>query len=55
MVTKVGYSPLFVALAAFDIVAAIIIWFVTKPLATPVSTQSSGDASAESGDVVPTA
>lgn len=55
MVTKVGYSPLFVALAAFDIVAAIIIWFVTKPLATPVSTQSSGDASAESGGVVPTA
>jgi ACS family hexuronate transporter-like MFS transporter len=55
MVTKVGYSPLFVALAAFDIVAAIIIWFVTKPLATPVSTQSSGGASAESGGVVPTA
>ena len=47
MVTKVGYSPLFVALAAFDIVAAIIIWFVTKPLAVqPVSGQSGDNASA---------
>jgi ACS family hexuronate transporter-like MFS transporter len=35
MVTKVGYAPLFVVLAIFDIVAAIIIWNVARPVAQP--------------------
>jgi ACS family hexuronate transporter-like MFS transporter len=33
MVTKVGYAPLFVVLAIFDIIAAIIIWNVARPVA----------------------
>ncbi|KPA87411.1 sugar phosphate permease [Pseudomonas asplenii] len=32
MVTKVGYSPLFVVLAIFDIVAALLVWNVARPL-----------------------
>ncbi|WPP02239.1 MFS transporter [Pseudomonas sp. HR96] len=35
MVTKVGYAPLFVVLAVFDIIAAIIIWNVARPVAPP--------------------
>jgi ACS family hexuronate transporter-like MFS transporter len=54
MVTKVGYSPLFVALAAFDIVAAIIIWFVTKPLITPLDTANATGPSAHQADGLPT-
>ncbi|MFH7416774.1 MFS transporter, partial [Pseudomonas syringae pv. tagetis] len=30
LVTKIGYSPLFVVLAIFDIVAAIIVWNVAR-------------------------
>jgi ACS family hexuronate transporter-like MFS transporter len=55
MVTKVGYSPLFVALAAFDIVAATIIWFVTKPLSSQSLPQRTTEASPDSADVLPTA
>jgi ACS family hexuronate transporter-like MFS transporter len=55
MVTKVGYSPLFVALAAFDIVAATIIWFVTKPLSSQSLPQRITEASPDSADVLPTA
>lgn len=55
MVTKVGYSPLFVALAAFDIVAATIIWFVTKPLSSQSLLQRTTEASPDSADVLPTA
>ncbi|TDV59526.1 MFS transporter [Pseudomonas sp. LP_7_YM] len=54
MVTKVGYSPLFVALAAFDLVAAAIIWFVTKPLVTPAATVQSGESPSESPDGIRT-
>ncbi|SEH98913.1 MFS transporter [Pseudomonas fuscovaginae UPB0736] len=32
MVTKVGYNPLFVALAIFDIVAALLVWNVARPV-----------------------
>jgi ACS family hexuronate transporter-like MFS transporter len=32
MVTKIGYSPLFVVLAIFDIVAAFIVWTVAREL-----------------------
>jgi ACS family hexuronate transporter-like MFS transporter len=32
MVTKIGYSPLFVTLAIFDIVAAFIVWTVAREL-----------------------
>ncbi|WP_017903071.1 MFS transporter [Pseudomonas asplenii] len=32
MVTKVGYSPLFVVLAIFDIVAALLVWNVARPI-----------------------
>jgi ACS family hexuronate transporter-like MFS transporter len=55
MVTKVGYSPLFVALAAFDLIAATIIWFVAKPLLTGTPSEQSGSAPTDSADVVPTA
>lgn len=54
MVTKVGYSPLFVALAAFDLIAATIIWFVAKPLLTSTPSAQSGSASTDSADGVPT-
>jgi ACS family hexuronate transporter-like MFS transporter len=54
MVTKVGYSPLFVALAAFDLVAAAIIWFVTRPLSAPPQPQQSDEAHSESPDILPT-
>jgi len=30
LVTKVGYSPLFVLLAAFDLVAAVVVWLMAK-------------------------
>ena len=30
LVTQIGYSPLFVVLAAFDIVAALLVWKVAK-------------------------
>ncbi len=32
MVTKIGYSPLFVLLAIFDVVAAFIVWTVAREL-----------------------
>ena len=32
MVTKIGYSPLFVVLAIFDIVAAFIVWTVAREI-----------------------
>ena len=35
LVTKIGYSPLFVVLAVFDIVAAIIVWTVARELVRP--------------------
>ncbi len=35
MVTKVGYAPLFVVLAIFDIIAAIVIWNVARPVGGP--------------------
>jgi ACS family hexuronate transporter-like MFS transporter len=54
MVTKVGYSPLFVALAAFDLIAAVIIWFVAKPLLTGTPAEHSGSAPTASVEVVPT-
>jgi ACS family hexuronate transporter-like MFS transporter len=34
LVTKIGYSPLFVVLAVFDIVAAIVVWNVARALPT---------------------
>ena len=30
LVTQIGYSPLFVVLAAFDIVAAVLVWKVAR-------------------------
>lgn len=30
LVTKIGYSPLFVVLAIFDVVAAIVVWTVAR-------------------------
>jgi ACS family hexuronate transporter-like MFS transporter len=30
LVTKIGYSPLFVVLAIFDIIAAIVVWNVAR-------------------------
>jgi len=32
LVTQIGYSPLFVVLAIFDIVAAILVWTVAREL-----------------------
>ena len=32
MVTRIGYSPLFVVLAIFDIVAAFIVWTVAREI-----------------------
>jgi ACS family hexuronate transporter-like MFS transporter len=32
MVTKIGYSPLFVMLAIFDVIAAFIVWTVAREL-----------------------
>lgn len=30
LVTKIGYSPLFVVLAIFDLIAAIVVWSVAR-------------------------
>jgi len=30
LVTQIGYSPLFVVLAAFDIIAAVLVWKVAR-------------------------
>jgi ACS family hexuronate transporter-like MFS transporter len=35
LVTKIGYSPLFVVLAVFDILAAIIVWTVAREVVKP--------------------
>lgn len=35
LVTKIGYSPLFVVLAVFDIIAAIVVWTVARELVRP--------------------
>jgi ACS family hexuronate transporter-like MFS transporter len=32
LVTQIGYSPLFVVLAVFDVVAAIVVWNVAREL-----------------------
>nr|WP_267872301.1 MFS transporter [Pseudomonas syringae] len=32
LVTKIGYSPLFVVLAVFDIIAAVVVWNVAREL-----------------------
>lgn len=40
MVTKIGYSPLFVTLAIFDIVAAFIVWTVARELKPQQAAQS---------------
>ena len=41
MVTKIGYSPLFVLLAIFDVVAAFIVWTVARELKQQPTTPSS--------------
>lgn len=41
LVTKVGYSPLFVVLAIFDIVAAVIVWIVAREFMQKPDTQAS--------------
>jgi ACS family hexuronate transporter-like MFS transporter len=49
VVTQVGYSPLFVVLAVFDVVAAVVLWMLVRDtgprppvgVATPVSTARS--------------
>jgi len=46
LVTQIGYSPLFVVLAAFDIVAAVLVWKVAREVrGEPVARQ--GVATAE--------
>ncbi|BBP61969.1 MFS transporter [Pseudomonas sp. St316] len=41
MVTKIGYSPLFVLLAIFDVIAAFIVWTVARELKHQPATPSS--------------
>ncbi|WP_214509892.1 MFS transporter [Pseudomonas brassicacearum] len=41
MVTKIGYSPLFVLLAIFDIIAAFVVWTVARELKHQPATPSS--------------
>lgn len=36
LATTIGYNPLFVCLAVFDIVAAVVAWTVLKPMLKPV-------------------
>lgn len=45
LVTQIGYSPLFVVLAVFDVVAAVLVWKVARevlaePAKQPVSVSS---------------
>jgi MFS transporter, ACS family, hexuronate transporter len=35
VVALVGYDPLFVALTCFDLVGALVVWFVLKEPGTP--------------------
>jgi ACS family hexuronate transporter-like MFS transporter len=42
VVTHVGYSPLFVVLAVFDVLAAIVVWTLVRDSGprTPVKTDA---------------
>jgi ACS family hexuronate transporter-like MFS transporter len=45
LATTIGYNPLFVALAVFDIVAAILVWtMLNDKQARPVPMQPGGTA-----------
>jgi len=55
MVTQVGYAPLFVVLAIFDIIAAIVVWNVARPVAQPPQGQASGDSSSDQSVALPAA
>jgi ACS family hexuronate transporter-like MFS transporter len=46
LVTKVGYSPLFVVLAVFDIIAAIVVWMVARELVQKPGPEKSSGAQA---------
>jgi len=54
MVTKIGYSPLFVVLAIFDLVAVTIMWLVAKELTTALKTPQD-QAAPDDGKVLPAA
>jgi ACS family hexuronate transporter-like MFS transporter len=43
LVTKVGYSPLFVVLAAFDLIAAVVVLSVARELVKPPQPRVSPD------------
>lgn len=49
LVTKVGYSPLFVVLAAFDLVAAVVVLSVARELVKPPEPKVSGDSTLQGG------
>jgi ACS family hexuronate transporter-like MFS transporter len=44
LVTQVGYSPLFVVLAAFDLVAAVVVWFMARSNDPAIDVASAPDA-----------
>ncbi len=53
LVTKIGYSPLFVVLAVFDIVAAVVVWNVAREL--PKHPQPVETVHPEGAPLLPTA
>ncbi|MGV8920228.1 MAG: MFS transporter [Pseudomonas sp.] len=55
LVTQVGYSPLFVVLAIFDIVAAIIVWVVARELTSGPGSQTLDVTGSNQGSALPSA
>lgn len=48
LAATIGYNPLFVALAVFDIVAALVVWtMLNDKQARPVPVQPGGTASSQ--------
>jgi MFS transporter, ACS family, hexuronate transporter len=55
LVTQIGYSPLFVVLAIFDIVAAIIVWAVAREITSGSGPQTLNVTGSNQGSALPSA
>ncbi|WP_397449966.1 MFS transporter [Pseudomonas sp. NA-150] len=55
LVTQIGYSPLFVVLAIFDIVAAIIVWTVAREITSGSGPEAHNVTGSNQGTALPSA
>ena len=53
LVTQIGYSPLFVVLAIFDIVAAIIVWTIAREVTPGPTPQTLNVTDSNQGSALP--